>query len=164
MSPSQQRAVVEAYDIQLPFTSGDAQFTTFKVNQSQWNSPCYFKLSSAEDTFKISQARYDEIKVNVKSLPPNGFVIFQHSAFPSNYMEIRNRHNVTSSPETVTFKNYEKVLILLVGKGEFVLEYKREYVAPENKWRHKFNYAITIYGSLALYTLYFFIFEGKNVL
>lgn len=52
----------------------------------------------------------------------------------------------------------------MVGKGEFILEYKREYVAPESKWRNKFNYAITIYGSLVLYTIYFFVFEGKNVL
>ena len=120
-------------------------------------------MQSAEDSFKISQARYDEIKVNVKSLPKNGFVIFQHAAFPTNYMDQRSRE-IVNTPKSVTFKNYEKVYILMVGSGEFVLEYKREYIAPDAHWRNTFNYAITIYGSLALYILYFFIFEGKNVL
>ena len=96
-------------------------------------------------------------------MPKNGFVIFQHAPFPTNYMETRNRE-VVNTIKTVTFKNYEKVYILMVGAGEFELEYKREYNAPDARWRNTFNYAITIYGSLALYVLYFFIFEGKNVL
>jgi hypothetical protein len=148
------------YDISLDFHKGTDDFTSFEVKGT--TSPCYMKLHSTKDSYKLSDGRYDEITVKVSEMPKGGRILFQHAPFPTNYMDYRSRKVATQKDQTFTFKNYDQILILFVDNGDYKLEYKREFNPPDTPWRKRFNVYITMLTSTIFYLLYFIVFERTN--
>lgn len=77
-------------------------------------------------------------------------------------MEWRARETV-SQPTELKFKNFEQVYILLATPGTYELLYKRQATLLKKTWRHTFNLAITIGGSVVLYIAYFLVFESERL-
>jgi len=117
------------YEIELPFHEGTAEFKTLKVQGAR--TPCYYNIASINDEhFRWSQSNNDSILMNVKKMPQDATIYFQHAAYPHQELEFRNRKVIVNPTEDapLKFRNYERIYVLLLGKGDYELEYKREFV------------------------------------
>ena len=154
------------YEIEPPFHEGEAEFKQLKVQGSE--TSCYYNIASANDeNFRWSNSNNDSILINVKSMPAGSKIYFQHAAYPHKDLEFRNREIITepTGDTPLKFRNYERIYILLYGKGDFELEYKREYLMPpEDPNADKYALYITIYCGAVMWIIAAIFFEGKNCL
>jgi hypothetical protein len=152
------------YEIELPFHEGEAEFKPLKVQDSR--TPCYYSIASANDEyFRWSKSNNDSILINVKSMPQGATIYFQHAAYPHQELEFRNRKEITAptTDEPLKFRNYERIYVLLLGKGDYELEYKREFVTPPvDPNADKYALYITIYCGAVMWIIAAIFFEGKN--